>query len=449
MPRASKIFNEHASQLAACASIPVRLPQRRNHTLRGNVNWMHARQSILRSDLFGDDIKKIFPIIQPGGSDSASLDNAVELLFLAGRSIPHALAMLIPEAWDHDTSLSPEKRAFYEYHASLMEPWTVLQPLRLPTDAYWHKLDRTDCFLLVIWKRRRYFILASEAGVLPIDPKNVKMKGCLEPGKMLLVDLNQKRVILDDEIKKQLSSRQPYAEWIKENQMTLDQLPDPPRVYAFNPSDIVQRQRLFGYTEEDMKIIITPMAVNGEEPLGSMGADTPLACLSDKPQSMFNYFKQMFAQVTNPPIDPIREELVMSLTSYIGTERNILEETPQHCHTLKLMHPIVTNRDLEKLRRVSWGDFLATTLPMLFRVHGGEKEMERALDGLCRRASLAIKNGYSIIILSERGSDKDAPIPSLLALTAVHDFFVREKTGRRQPSWSNPASRVRSCIMLY
>ena len=401
------------------------------NTLRGNINWMNARQSILRSDLFGDDIKKIFPIIQPGGSDSASLDNAVELLYLAGRSIPHALAMLIPEAWDHDTSLSPEKRAFYEYHASLMEPWDGPAAVAF-TDGrvVGTTLDRNGLRpTRYVETHDGYFILASEVGVLPIDPKNVKMKGCLEPGKMLLVDLNQKRVILDDEIKEQLSSRQPYAEWMKGNQLTLDQLPDPPRVYAFNPADIIQRQRLFGYTEEDMKIILSPMAVNGEEPLGSMGADTPLACLSDKPQSMFNYFKQLFAQVTNPPIDPIREELVMSLTSYIGTERNILEETPQHCHTLKLMHPIVTNRDLEKLRRVSWGDFLATTLPMLFRVHGGEKEMERALDGLCRRASLAIQNGYSIIILSDRGSDEEyAPIPSLLALTAVHNYLVREET---------------------
>jgi glutamate synthase domain-containing protein 2/glutamate synthase domain-containing protein 3 len=210
--------------------------------------------------------------------------------------------------------------------------------------------------------------------------------------------------------------------------MSLDQLPEPPRVYAFNPTDIVQRQRLFGYTDEDIRMIITPMAVNSEEPIGSMGTDTPLACLSDKPQSLFNYFKQLFAQVTNPPIDSIREELVMSLTSYLGPERNLLEETPQHCHTLKLVNPILTNRDLEKLRRVSWGDFLATTLPMLFRVHGGETELERALDSLCRRAVLAIQSGYSIIILSDRGHDEEyAPIPSLLALTAVHNHLVREE----------------------
>jgi glutamate synthase domain-containing protein 2/glutamate synthase domain-containing protein 1/glutamate synthase domain-containing protein 3 len=401
------------------------------NTIRGNINWMNARQSILHSDLFGDDIKKIFPVIQPDGSDSASLDNAVEFLSLAGRSIPHALAMLIPEAWDHNPSFSPEKRAFYEYHASLMEPWDGPAAVAF-TDGriIGTTLDRNGLRpARYVETHDGYFILSSEVGVLPIDSKNVKMKGSLEPGKMLLVDLNEKRVVLDDEIKKRLSARQPYAQWIKENQMALEQLPDPPRVYAFNPADIIQRQRLFGYTEEDIRIIMAPMAVNGAEPLGSMGTDTPLACLSDKPQSMFNYFKQLFAQVTNPPIDPIREELVMSLTSYIGTERNILEETPLHSHMLKLGHPILTNRDLEKLRRVSWGDCLATTLPMLFRVHGGEKELERALDGLCRRASLAIQNGYSIIILSDRGSDEEyAPIPSLLALTAVHNYLVREET---------------------
>lgn len=401
------------------------------NTLRGNVNWMHARQSILRSEFFGEDIKKLFPIIQPRGSDSSSLDNVVELLYLAGRSLPHTMAMLIPEAWDHDTSMPPEKRAFYEFHASLMEPWDGPAAVAF-TDGrvIGATLDRNGLRPARYWETTDgYLIMASETGVLSVEPERVKAKGCLEPGKMLLVDLEQKRIVPDEEIKAQLSKRQPYAQWIDEHQIKLEQLPEPPRVHAFNPSDLLQRQRLFGYTDEDIRMILTPMVVNGEEPIGSMGTDTPLACLSDKPQSLFNYFKQLFAQVTNPPIDPIREQLVMSLTSYIGTERNILEETPLHCHTLKLKHPILTNRDLEKLRRVSWGDFLATTLPMLFRVHGGAEELERALDGLCRRASLAIESGYSIIILSDRGSDEEyAPIPSLLALSAVHNHLVREET---------------------
>lgn len=401
------------------------------NTLRGNVNWMYARQSVLKSDAFGKGIERLFPIIQPNVSDSAALDNAVELLTLGGRSLPHVMAMLIPEAWDADTTMDTEKRAFYEYHASLMEPWDGPAAVAF-TDGrvIGAILDRNGL------RPARYLvtndgllIMASETGVLEIDPTNVKYKGCLEPGKMLLVNLTEQRIIPDEEIKNALATRRPYAQWISENQITLESLPEPPREFSFSPDDIVKRQRAFGFSEEDVRMILAVMAESGEEPIGSMGTDTPLACLSDKPQPLFNYFKQLFAEVTNPPIDPIREALVMSLTSYIGTERNILDETPQHCHTLKLPHPILTNRDLEKMRRVSQGDFLATTLPMLFRVEGGEIELERALDGLCRRASLAIQSGYTIIILSDRGVDDEyAPIPSLLAMTAVHNHLVREKT---------------------
>ncbi len=260
-------------------------------------------------------------------------------------------------------------------------------------------------------------------------PEDIKSKGRLQPGRMLLADLEEGRIIPDEELKARLASRQPYGEWLKENQVTLDQIPAPSRVIGSDHETILCRQRAFGYTEEDLRMLMLPMAANGEEPIGSMGTDTPLACLSDQPQPLFHYFKQLFAQVTNPAIDPIREELVMSLTSYIGTERNILDETPQHCHTLKLPHPILTNWDLEKLRRFSWGDFLATTLPMLFRVDEGGRALERALDGLCRRASLAIKSGYTLLILSDRGMDDEyAPIPSLLALTAVHNHLIREGT---------------------
>jgi len=401
------------------------------NTLRGNLNWMYARQSILNSPLFGADIKKLFPIIQPGGSDSAAFDNALELLVMAGRSIPHAMAMLIPEAWAKNAYMNPQKRAFYEYHASLMEPWDGPAAIAF-TDgrSIGATLDRNGL------RPARYLvtkddliIMASETGVLPVKPEDVRLKGRLQPGKMLLVDTVEGRMISDRELKRSLYGRNPYQLWIKENQITLDQLADPPREHALDTATIRLRQRAFGYTDEDLRMILAPMADKGEEPVGSMGTDTPLACLSDKPQPLFNYFKQLFAQVTNPPIDPIREEMVMSLTSYIGTERNILEETPQHCHTLKLPHPILTNRDLEKLRRVSQGDFLATTLPMLFAVDEGEKGLERALTQLCRRASLAIQSGYTLLILSDRGLDQDyAPIPSLLALTAVHNHLVREKT---------------------
>ncbi len=401
------------------------------NTVRGNINWMHARESVLKSDLFGENIEKLLPVIPSGLSDTGSLDAAVEMLTLAGRELPHVMAMLIPEAWDADSTMPEEKRAFYEYHASLMEPWDGPAAVAF-TDGKWlgATLDRNGLrparYLVT---RDGLLILASETGVLPMKPEDVVSKGRLQPGKMLLVNLAESRIVPDEEIKHKLSSRRPYAEWLAKNQITLDALPDPPRVYGTDSKTLVQRQRAFGYTEEDLRILMAPMADKGEEPVGSMGVDTPLACLSDRPQPLFNYFKQLFAQVTNPAIDPIREELVMSLTSYIGTERNILEETPLHCHTLKLPHPILTNRDLEKLRRVSWGDFLGTTLQAVFKADGGEIELERALDGLCRRASLAIRDGYRILILSDRGIDpKYAPIPSLLALTAVHNHLVRERT---------------------
>ena len=371
------------------------------------MNWMYARQSVLASPLFGDDIKKLLPIITAGGSDSAMLDNAVELLTLSGRSLPHVMSMLIPEAWDHDDTMPEDIKAFYEYHASLMEPWDGPAAVAF-TDGRMigAKLDRNGL------RPGRYLVttdglvvLASEAGVLPVKPEDVLMKGRLAPGRFFLVDTEQKRLISDEEVKKQLAARQPYAQWLKDNQITLDHLPSPAHVQTTNHETILMRQRAFGYTDEDLKTILSPSALAGEEPVGSMGIDTPLACLSDKPQLLFNYFKQMFAQVTNPAIDSIREGLVMSLNSYIGSEGNILEETPKNCHTLKLRHPVISNWRLEKLRRVSWGDFLATSLPMLFRAKGGEEQLEEAIETLCRRASLAIKSGYTLLILvrSRRG----------------------------------------------
>src|SRR6202041_714446 len=269
-------------------------------------------------------------------------------------------------------------------------------------------------------------IMASETGALDVEPEQVKMKGRLQPGKMFLVDTVEGRIVPDKEIKQRLASRQPDGQWLKDNQITIDQLPAPTRMHHPDAETLLRRQRAFGYSDEDLRMILGPMAASGEEPIGSMGTDTPLACLSDKPQSLFNYFKQLFAQVTNPPIDPIREEMVMSLISYIGSERNILDEAPDNCHMLKLAHPLLPNRELEKLRRVSNRDLLATTLPALFRASDGEPGLRRALDELCRRASQAVKAGYSLLILSDRGVDKDyAPIPCLLALAAVHNLLVR------------------------
>jgi len=401
------------------------------NTLRGNVAWMHARQPVLESPLFGPDIKKLFPIIQPGGSDSAAFDNALELLVMAGRSLPHAMAMLIPEAWSSNEHMPPDKRAFYEYHASLMEPWDGPAAIAF-TDGrvIGATLDRNGL------RPARYLvtqdgliIMASETGVLPVRPEEVRTKGRLQPGKMLLVDLEEGRIVSDKELKHRLAARQPYAAWLAENQIRLDALPEPPRFHPPDFDTLLQRQRAFGYTDEDIRFIMIPMAEKGEEPVGSMGTDTPLACLSDRPQPLFHYFKQLFAQVTNPPIDPIREEMVMSLVTYIGQERNILDERPENCHTLRIEHPILTNRDLERLRRVSQGDFLATTLYTLYPVAEGAKGLEQTLDRLCLRASREIKNGYTLLILSDRSLDKDyAPIPSLLALSAIHNHLVREGT---------------------
>jgi glutamate synthase domain-containing protein 2/glutamate synthase domain-containing protein 1/glutamate synthase domain-containing protein 3 len=401
------------------------------NTIRGNVSWMNARQSVLRSPLFNGKIDDLYPVIMPGGSDSASLDNAVEFLYQSGRSLPHVMAMLIPEAWSGNPDMDEDKRAFYEYHASLMEPWDGPAAIAF-TDGkvVGATLDRNGL------RPGRYIVtkddlvvLASEAGVIEAPAEDILKKGRLQPGRMFLVDTVQQRIVSDAEIKKTLAGRQPYGEWLKQQQVTMEKLPEPSRTIAFNPETLLRRQRACGYSEEDLRILIGPMAAKGEEPVGSMGTDVPLACLSDRPQPLFNYFKQLFAQVTNPPIDPIREELVMSLISYIGTERNILDEQPENCQTLKLPQPILTNRDLEKLRRVASGDLLATTLPALFRASDGEKGLRHALDDLSNRASHAVDSGYTLLIISDRGVDATyAPIPSLLAMAAVHNRLVREKT---------------------
>ncbi|MGA2852284.1 MAG: glutamate synthase large subunit [Terracidiphilus sp.] len=401
------------------------------NTVRGNVSWMNARESVYATQAFGKKIDDLYPIIGPGNSDSASLDNAAEFLYLSGRSLPHVMAMLIPEAWSGNPDMDEEKRAFYEYHASLMEPWDGPAAIAFTDGRYiGATLDRNGL------RPGRYIVtkddlvvLASEAGVLEVPDEDIRKKGRLQPGRMFLVDTVEKRIISDAEIKKQLAGRQPYGAWLKEQQITLDHLPEPSRVIASNPETLLRRQRAFGYSEEDIRIILGPMGAKGEEPIGSMGTDVPLACLSDRPQPLFNYFKQLFAQVTNPPIDPIREELVMSLISYIGTERNILDEAPENCHTMKLPHPILTNRDLEKLRRVSSGDLLATTLPALFRAADGEAGLRHSLEDLSTRAAHAVHSGYTLLILSDRMVDATyAPIPSLLAMAAVHNRLVREQT---------------------
>lgn len=400
------------------------------NTLRGNRNWMRAREKKLTSELFGDDLPKLFPLVNKSGSDSAVLDNAVELLTLGGRSLPHAMMMLIPEAWGGDDLMDPERRAFYEYHACLMEPWDGPAAVAF-TDGrvIGAVLDRNGL------RPARYLVtdddwvvMASETGVVEVEPAKVVQKGRLQPGKMFLIDLEQGRIVSDDEIKKNLCARQPYAQWLANNRIYLNQLPDPPQMVPPDHETILTRQKIFGYTFEDIRLILQPMASNGEQPLGSMGTDTPLAILSNRPQLLYNYFKQLFAQVTNPPIDPIREERVMALVDYIGSEGSLLAETPRHARMLKLESPVVTNFELEKLRHVRSTDFRAITLPMWFFVEEVDG-LERAIDNLCKAASQAVADGYSFIVLSDRGVDKyTAPIPSLLATSAVHHHLVREGT---------------------
>lgn len=401
------------------------------NTVKGNINWMRARQATMQSALFGEDLRNIYPVIAPGGSDSASFDNALELLVASGRSLPHAMMMMIPEAWDKNVHIDEGKRGFYEYHAALMEPWDGPAAMAF-TDGtcIGATLDRNGL------RPARYLVtsgdlvvMASEMGVLTFKPEEIVKKGRLEPGKMFLVDMAKGRIIDDSELKAEIVGRKPYRKWVQDNKIELEKLPAPPSYHQPDHSTLTGRQKIFGYTLEDIKTIVTPMASNGEEPTGSMGTDTPLAVLSKKPQIIYNYFQQLFAQVTNPPIDPIREELVMSLTGYLGARRNLLDETPKHCHLLELPQPILTNMELEQLRHVAVGDFKTTTLDILFKASDGEKGLKSALDDLCKKASQAIKDGYSIIVLSDRGINQDmAPIPSLLATGAVHHHLIREGT---------------------
>jgi glutamate synthase domain-containing protein 2/glutamate synthase domain-containing protein 1/glutamate synthase domain-containing protein 3 len=403
------------------------------NTLRGNVNWLTARQRLFHSPLFGDDLRKLFPIATPGASDSAILDNAVELLHLAGRSLPHVIAMLIPEAWQNHDTMSEEKRAFYQYHACLAEPWDG--PASIPfTDGtcVGAVLDRNGL------RPSRYtvtkdgfVIMGSETGVLDVDPANVALKGRLQPGRMFLVDMSKGRIVEDDEIKHELASRRPYGEWIKRHLVTLDQLPPPKREPPPLAEPLRVAQNLFGYTLEDLRIVMAPMARTGQEAVGSMGVDVPLAVLSDRPQLLYSYFKQLFAQVTNPPLDAIREELVTSMSTSIGSARNLLDETPEHAHQLNLPQPILTNEDLARIREIEDVGITSITLPMLFEPEGGGKALESAMEALCHAAESAILGGYEIIILSDRDANREkAPIPALLACAGVHHHLIRN--GLRQ-----------------
>jgi len=405
------------------------------NTLRGNMNWMAARQMVMESPYYGKDLRRMLPIIMEGQSDSATFDTVLELLVMAGRSLPHAMMMMIPEAWSKNPMMDPARRAFYEYHAALMEPWDGPAAVAF-TDGkqIGATLDRNGLRpARYVVTKDGLVIMASEAGTLEIDPATIETSGKLEPGKMFLIDLEQKRIISDDEIKASIVNHKPYGEWVEKKMIRLSQLPDPGYVPQPDHNTIIERQRIFGYTTEDINLILRAMAVTGMEPTGAMGDDVPLAVLSENPQLLFRYFKQMFAQVTNPPIDPIREELVMELTSYIGPEQNLLDETQEHAHRLELEHPILTNNELEKIRHIDRGHFDALTISTLFdpsQKHG----MRNRLDQVCEEASEAVRSGKNLIILTDRGAGKNAaPIPSLLAVAGVHHFLIRSglrtKTG--------------------
>ena len=399
------------------------------NTLRGNINWMTAREAVMTSRLFGDDVKKLFPILIPGGSDTATIDNAFEFLVLGGRSLPHAMAMLIPQAWNGDKDISPEKRAFYEYHFCLMEPWDGPALLAF-TDGkrIGANLDRNGLrpFRYTVTKDH-LIVMASEAGVLEIPPQNVLYKNRLRPGEMMLIDPQQGRILFDDELKMELAHRRPYAQWLAKNLVRLDDLPIISDVPSRDSEALLERQQAFGYTLEELRMITQPMAENGEEPVGSMGTDTPLAVLSDRPQLVFSYFKQLFAQVTNPPLDAIREELVTSLEVNLGPERNLLDETPEHCRQLKLSYPILTDEELERIRRIQVQGLKARTISTLFKVKEGKGNLVQAMNRVCREATQAVREGYNILILSDRGVDEShAPIPSLLATSGVHHHLIRE-----------------------
>ena len=399
------------------------------NTLRGNVNWMKAREPLLASPLFGKDIAKIVPVVNPNGSDSAMFDNVFELLVMGGRSLPEAMMMMIPEPWNGHESMSPEKKAFYEYQSCLMEPWDGPASVVF-TDGTMigATLDRNGL------RPSRYYvtkddlvIMGSEAGVLPVDPANVASKGRLQPGRMFLVDMEQGRIVADEEIKARVAKEKPYREWLDSSLIKLADIDDASEVPGPDHSTVVQRQLAFGYTFEDQRKLLVPMAKDGVEATGSMGTDIPLAVLSNKAKLLYDYFKQLFAQVTNPPIDCIREEIVTSSVTTIGPERNLLEPNAMSCHLIELPSPILTNEELAKLRHVAHGQFRSVTIPTLFDARSGAEGLEAAMDEVCRQAGLHIDAGINLIILSDRGVDRNnAAIPPLLAVGGLHHYLIRE-----------------------
>jgi glutamate synthase domain-containing protein 2/glutamate synthase domain-containing protein 1/glutamate synthase domain-containing protein 3 len=403
------------------------------NTVMGNVNWMRARESKLRSELFGEDLEKILPIVRPGNSDSATFDNVLELLLLAGRSLPHAAMMMIPEAYRDREDLPDYLKGFYAFHSCLMEPWDGPASVAF-TDGrvVGATLDRNG-LRPGRWVETTdgHVVLGSESGLLEIPPAEIRRLGRLQPGKLFLVDLERGRIVEDEEVKREVSTRRPYGEWYARNAVPFSELPESEQV-TLSSQPLRLRQRAFGYSQEDLRVLLEPMAIEGAEPVGSMGNDLSLAVLSDQAPPLFSYFKQLFAQVTNPPIDSTREEIVMSLATSLGNERNLFEETPEHAHKLELDQPILLNRELETLRHVDHDVYKAETLDITWPVEEGPGAMRAAIERICLQAREAIAEGVNIIILSDRQlGPRRAPIPSLLAVAAVHHHLVAEGTRLR------------------
>jgi glutamate synthase (NADPH/NADH) large chain len=399
------------------------------NTRLGNANWMTAREGTAESDLFGEDIKRVLPVIEPDVSDSGSFDNVLEFLLMGGRSLQEAVMMMVPEAWQNDPNMSEEKRAFYEYQSALMEPWDGPASIVFTDGRYiGATLDRNGL------RPSRYYlthddrvIMASEVGVLPVEPENVKSKGRLQPGKMFLIDFDRGRMIPDEELKHEFAAKQPYEQWLTNQRIALSQLEPAQQAHGYREDDVLARMRAFGYTTETMQFMLLPLVKEGRDPVGSMGNDAALACMSDKSRMIYDYFKQLFAQVTNPAIDSIREEVVMSLQCYIGPEKNILASTEEHAHRLLVPHPILTNEELAALKHINFRGWTTQTIDITYDRSAGKAGLARALDRICDEATRAIDDGHSLVILSDRAiSTERVPVSALLATGAVHQHLVKK-----------------------
>jgi glutamate synthase (NADPH) large chain len=399
------------------------------NTLRGNSNWMRAREGMASSALFGNELKKFFPVVEPHCSDSGSFDNVLEFLLMTGRTLQEAIMMMVPEAWQKHETMPEEKRAFYEYFSCLMEPWDGPASIVF-TDGHYigATLDRNGL------RPSRYYIthddrviMASEVGVLPIDPANVKQKGRLQPGKMFLVDFEQGRLIPDEELKSDFARAMPYGSWLKEQRIRLSDLHPESEPHGFNADTLLPRMQAFGYTSETMDFMLQPMVIELRDPVGSMGNDSALACLSDKPRMIYDYFKQLFAQVTNPAIDSIREDVIMSLECYIGPERNLLEATPEHCHRLLVDHPILTNEEVAALKHLNHKGWTSRVIDITFDRASGKSGLVQALDRIAAETEAAADAGIQLVVLSDRAISHDRiPVSALLAVGAVHHHMVKQ-----------------------